>query len=314
MWCEFNIGACVQHDYRSAAGAAEDDGDLQQHHAVRAGLQHILQDHRAHPVALRHRALHQAGRQGNIGAPAHRLPLWIGAAHLCLSASFHPWLPRVCQRPTHCNMVHESLERGLSLSGVPQPYHFLLGRRPLWSFSNAPWHGDYTGQRKLSISLPLSTHLTFVTMLLYIWWLLWLTYSEGWHIQRDDSGCIGLHMLVHAPGEEVSGAPHCMPHASSTSAQHVDGTLPVARGKQQASQWIWTPSSSIMSLAGALCGWGVGRGDLHCGWGHAAGVEQPAGNLLWLRHCHAWACLQGAPVDCQSERSFWLHACGLQGG
>ena len=32
----------AQHDRWCAAGAAPDDGDLQQHHALRAGLQHQL--------------------------------------------------------------------------------------------------------------------------------------------------------------------------------------------------------------------------------------------------------------------------------
>eukprot|EP00166_Cyanidium_caldarium_P003221 ctg_3135.g608 len=40
------------HDVVSATGAATDDGDLLQHHTVRAGGQHVQQDHRADPEPL----------------------------------------------------------------------------------------------------------------------------------------------------------------------------------------------------------------------------------------------------------------------
>ena len=37
--------ATLQHDTRSSAGVAADDGDLQQHHPLCAGLQRFQQDH-----------------------------------------------------------------------------------------------------------------------------------------------------------------------------------------------------------------------------------------------------------------------------
>ncbi len=76
---KFKLLPCMQHDDGSAAGAAEDDGDIQQHDSVRARVQHLFKDHRANPVAVRHRALHQALRQGGPGTPACGLPLRVGA-------------------------------------------------------------------------------------------------------------------------------------------------------------------------------------------------------------------------------------------
>lgn len=64
----------LQHDLRGTAGAEEDNGDLLQHNTLCTGVQHILQDHRAHPVALRHCAVQQAWRERSPGAAALCLP------------------------------------------------------------------------------------------------------------------------------------------------------------------------------------------------------------------------------------------------
>jgi DNA polymerase III delta prime subunit len=51
-----------QHDIGRTTSATADDGDLLQHHTFRPGLQHILQDHRAHSESMRHPPIHATGR------------------------------------------------------------------------------------------------------------------------------------------------------------------------------------------------------------------------------------------------------------
>lgn len=61
---------CSQHDRRRSAGPAQDHGDLLKDHALRARLQRLRQDHRAHPVALRGVTVLQADGRADPGPAA----------------------------------------------------------------------------------------------------------------------------------------------------------------------------------------------------------------------------------------------------
>ena len=54
---------------RTVAGAAAYDGDLLEHDPLRLGVQHLGEDHRAHPESMRRAAILEAHRRA--GAPAH---------------------------------------------------------------------------------------------------------------------------------------------------------------------------------------------------------------------------------------------------
>lgn len=48
-----SVRLAVQHDTSSPAGFEKNNGDIQRHHPICSGLQHVQQNHRAHPEPLR---------------------------------------------------------------------------------------------------------------------------------------------------------------------------------------------------------------------------------------------------------------------